>query len=135
MNLLGTKTEREYREQLIRSHKSLYEDADGKRILSALNRNFPDMKTAYFLDCIPEQGEDIYKILINSDVVAAIEVDRMDKISDPLIESISLREYRKGLNKIRQIQLAVALDLAQSNNSQATPQKSKFKWRQIKRQK
>ncbi|MBX2854201.1 MAG: hypothetical protein KTR21_04385 [Rhodobacteraceae bacterium] len=111
MKLLGTKIERNYREQLICSFKFLYEDTDKRRILSALNRNFPDIKTAYTLDFIYEQGEDIHKILINSDVVAIFEVDRLDVSSEPLIESISLREHKKNLSKIGRIKLAVALDL------------------------
>ena len=117
MSLTRTKTEIDYREQLICSHKSLYEDEDKKRILSALNTNYPSMKTAYMLDWIPEQGEDIYKILIDSDVVVIVEIDRLDKSSKPFIEDVSIKQYQQKLSKNARIKLSVALDLVRSESN------------------
>jgi hypothetical protein len=111
---LRTKTKLDYREQLICSHKSLYEDEDKNRILSALNTHYPKMRTAYTLDWIPEQGEDIYTILVDLDMVATVEVDRLDKASKPFVDAIPIKQYQHKLSKKDQIKLSVALDLAQS---------------------
>lgn len=76
VKLIGSKTEQDYREQLIRGYNSLFHNENNKRLLSVLKEFFPVMKSAYFLECIPEQGEDIYTILINTDIIASVELDR-----------------------------------------------------------
>ena len=105
MKLTGTKTENYFREKLICSHKSLYEDEDKSRILHSLKESHPEMKTAYVLEWIPDQGEDIYIILIDSEVIAKIEVDRFDMTIKPSIEEVSISRYKKNLKKINQIKL------------------------------
>ena len=111
MKLRGTRTESDYRKKLIRSRRSLYEDEDKRRILIALSDNYPSMKTAYTLAWIPEQGEDIYKILIDSEIVATVEVDRFDLSRMPNIEDVSVAQYQKKLSKHGRVKLSVALDL------------------------
>ena len=68
------------------------------------------MKVAYIIDWIPEQGEDIYKLLINENIILEIELDRYNAEIEPIIESKSITQYLQGLSK--QNQLGVALDLA-----------------------
>ncbi|WP_427108118.1 hypothetical protein [Lysinibacillus xylanilyticus] len=36
---------------------------------------YPELKVAYIIDWIPEQGEDIYKLLINENIILEIELD------------------------------------------------------------
>ena len=117
MKLIGRKIEAKYREQLISSHKSLFEDEEKKKVLSALRIRYPEMKSAYPIDWIPEQGEDIYRILINTDLVVTVELDRLDEESEVLIEAISLDQYQRRLSKTERIKLAVAIDLAKSKSS------------------
>ncbi|WP_409341520.1 hypothetical protein [Paenibacillus sp. MBLB4367] len=113
MKLIGSKTEKDCREQLIKAHKSLFIDKDKMRLLAVLRTCFPNMKTAYIIKWLPEQGEDIFTILINNNVIARVELDRNDLNTAPIIESEPLdKHYKKGLRKMSQIILAVALDLA-----------------------
>ncbi|MES9962702.1 MAG: hypothetical protein ABW116_04130 [Candidatus Sedimenticola sp. 20ELBAFRAG] len=117
MKLIRSKAEKDYREQLIRSHKSLFEDEEKRRVLLALREYYPGMKSAYTIDWIPEQGEDIYRILVNANLVATVEVDRLDNDSQPFIEDISLDQYQRKLSKSDRIKLAVAIDLAKSSEA------------------
>jgi hypothetical protein len=112
LKLIGSKAEQEFREQLIKSHQSLFRDKERQRLLNLLKNNFPKMKTAYVIGWTPEQGEDIYRILIDKKSIAGIVIDRFDLKIEPIVEKISLSSYKQGLSKIGQIKLAVAIDLA-----------------------
>ncbi|MFC4323307.1 hypothetical protein [Litchfieldia salsa] len=71
------------------------------------------MTSSYIIDWIPGQGEDFYTILINTDRIVKVEVERESKSVVQVDDPITLIEYKKGLSKINQIKLAVAIDLAQ----------------------
>ncbi|RAT97933.1 hypothetical protein [Brevibacillus sp. Leaf182] len=113
MKLKGSKTEQDFRVHLIKSHTSLFQDESNERLLSVLQKSFPEMRTAYFIGHIPEQGEDLYTILVNTDIIATIELDRYNLGEKPIVGRLSLQDYSKGLSKINLIKIAVALDLAQ----------------------
>lgn len=113
MKLIGSKMEQDFKKELIKSHDSLFQDKEKQRLVDILEEYFPSMRTAYVIGWTPEQGEDIYSILINTDIIAVIEIDRFDSDSKPIIEKISIRSYKQGLSKAGQIKLAVAIDLAQ----------------------
>lgn len=49
MKLIGSKTEQEFREQLIKSNFSLYNDEDMRRLLDVLQRHFLAFKTKFLL--------------------------------------------------------------------------------------
>jgi hypothetical protein len=115
MKLIGSKTEQEFREQLIKSNFSLFNDEDMRGLLDVLWRHFLAIKSAYFLDHIPDQGVDFYKILINTDMIAQIELERHNIEAEPLVELIPIGSYKHGLSKRGQIQLAVAMDLSVKN--------------------
>lgn len=115
MKLRGSKTENEYRTELVGSRRSLFEQKENQKLLVSLQSYYPDMKTAYVLSWTPEQGEDIYRILINTSTIACVEVDRSDSTHTPHIESLDLKEYEKRLSKTGRINLAVAIDLARSD--------------------
>jgi len=115
MKLIGSKTEQNIREQLIKSYNYLLNDKSNKKLLSVIESTFPNMKSAYIIDWVPEQGEDIYTVLINTETITKIEISRVDTNFKPVIESISVTNFRKSLSKIRQIKLAVAIDLAKNN--------------------
>jgi hypothetical protein len=104
--------EQEFRDELLRSRESLFHDADKQRLLAALRLRFPEMKTAYVLGWTPEQGEDIFRILINTDHIAGVELDRIDTVAEPVIETISMKDYTQALGKSGRIKLAVAIELA-----------------------
>ncbi|KEQ25872.1 hypothetical protein [Paenibacillus tyrfis] len=115
MKLIGSMTEQYYREQLIKFNSSLFHDHSMKRLLGIIQQAFPGMKTAYILGITPDQGEDIYTILINNDFIAYIELDRYHLETEPMIETKPIKAYKRGLSRIGQIQLAVAMDLAEKN--------------------
>ncbi|BFT71562.1 hypothetical protein [Paenibacillus sp. P36] len=81
-------------------------------MLIVLRKHFPNIKTVYIIDWIPEQGEDIITFLIDTSVIAQIEFDLMDLDSEPTVEICSIDVYSNGFRKLAQIKLAVALDLA-----------------------
>lgn len=73
---------------------------------------YPEMKTAYIIHWIPEQSEDIYKVLIDVNIILEIELDRFNTEIEPIVNLKSIPKYIQGLSKQNQIKLAVALDLA-----------------------
>jgi hypothetical protein len=115
LNLRGTKTEQDFREELIASRNSLFHDTGKRKFLEILFKQFTDMKTAYVLDWIPDQDEALYSILIDDKIIVRINLDRYTLEMVGKGKLIPLREYQKGLSKIRQIQLAVAMELAQKD--------------------
>jgi hypothetical protein len=112
MKLKGTMIEQEFRRELINSKKLLFQAKTHERILGILRDSFPTMRTAYFLGHTPDQGEDLYTILIHTDTIVSLELDRYDLEIEPIISKMPVQEYKKGLSKTYQIKLAVALDLA-----------------------
>ncbi|MBD3918349.1 hypothetical protein H8B09_06245 [Paenibacillus sp. PR3] len=115
MKLKGTWTEQTYREQLIASKTRLFNDRDMRRFLSVIRETFPEMKTAYILYWIPEQGEDIITFLIDTHSIIDIELDRYDERIAPIMSVIPIENWSKGLSKTNQIKLAVAMELAKKD--------------------
>jgi hypothetical protein len=115
VKLIGSKTEQEFRENLIKSNQLLFKSEEKRRLLEVIKSSYPEMNTAYIIHWIPEQGEDIYKILINDRVIAEIELERHNAEVEPIVESLTIPQYLKGLSKQNQIKLAVALDLAKQD--------------------
>ncbi|MFG0215391.1 hypothetical protein ACFU8X_19975 [Brevibacillus porteri] len=113
MKLKGSKTEQDFRIQLTKSHTSLFQERLNARLLSVLQKSFSEMRTAYLIGHTPEQGEDLYTILVNTDTIVVIELDRYNLDAKPIVGRLALQDYSKGLSKINQIKIAVALDLAQ----------------------
>lgn len=112
VKLIGSRAEQGFRKELLVSQEALFHDIEKQRLLRILQTKFIDMITAYIIGWTPEQGEDIYLILINDNRIVKIELARYDFGSDPLVEIIEISDYKKGLSKVGQIKLAVALDLA-----------------------
>ncbi|EGO63780.1 hypothetical protein [Acetonema longum] len=117
MKFIGSKTEQDFRNQLINSHKALFQERENQRLLNVMRSYFPDMKTAYIIGWTPEQSEDIYVIFIDAKVIAVIELDRYNVSTQSVVEIISLEQYMRKLSRIGQIQLAVAIDLSQKDLS------------------
>jgi hypothetical protein len=61
--------------QLMTSKRSLFYEEEGRRLRNVLQQSFPLMTTAHILHWIPEQGEDIYKVLINDSLIVENELD------------------------------------------------------------
>jgi hypothetical protein len=109
VKLIGSKAEREFREQLIRSNKFL--NSENERLSLELRKVGFDLSNSFVLNHIPEQCEDIFVLLTSGSYVITIEIDKSDSENPVIIERVELKDYLKGLSKINQIQIAVAMDL------------------------
>lgn len=109
MKLIGSKVERDIREQLIRSHELLFCGQDNRKLFDVLKTAYPNLKTAYILGWTPEQGEDIFLVLLEEGLIKIV-LDRCNEVS-PSTMKIDLENYKKRLSRVGQIKLAVALDL------------------------
>ncbi|WP_409342571.1 hypothetical protein [Paenibacillus sp. MBLB4367] len=118
MKLKGTMTEQAYRKELNASKIHLFNDISMLRFLNVIIETFPTMKTAHVLSWTPEQGEDIYSFLVDTHSVIKIELDRYDDSIAPIVEVYPIEKWMKGLSKIFQIKLAVALDAANNDITQ-----------------
>ena len=112
MKLIGSKAEREFREELINSNVSL--NTDGNPLNPILKSAGYDISNSYVLNYIPEQCEDIYVLLIPGSFVLNVEIDKFDPQIKPTFERVELNDYLHSLSKIHQIQMAVAMDLVKT---------------------
>ena len=113
MKLIGSKIEKDFRAELIKSRDSLFNEKNMGKLLTVLRASDAELKTAYIIDWTPEQGEDIYRVLVNTDYIAMVELDRINPNAGPIVEKMPLSEYQQGLSKSARIKLAVAIDLAE----------------------
>ncbi|MCY9518039.1 hypothetical protein [Paenibacillus apiarius] len=116
MKLIGSKQEQDFRKELEGSNIIKGQDGKAKAILNVLRITFGEIKTAYILNWTPEQGEDIFTILVDLDKIAKVEISRVNHSEVPLIETFNLKDFQRGLSKIFQIKLAVAIDLAKKEH-------------------
>jgi len=113
MKLIGSLIEEEYRAELLKGHDSLFKQkGNKKRLLAVIKKTFPDMQTAYVLDWIPEQGEDIYTILVNVDSIAEIEVPMCNNNTPKVIRIIAVSDFQRYLRKHKRIKLSLGLEMA-----------------------
>lgn len=107
-------TEGIMREQLLSSKQRLLDGVLDARLLRTLEEQFPAAyQSAFIIEYIPEQAEDLYKVLISGTTIAAIEVPRSS--SEPVsCEVMSVREYqaRRRLIKSDRRKLELAIRLA-----------------------
>ena len=89
-------TDREIEQSLIRSSKLLLEGHTNRRLLEAILSEFGNLSKAFVIDWIPEQGEDIYTVVVPPDTVAIVEVSRDDGAPEmPLIQRVPFDQYRR----------------------------------------
>ena len=113
MKLVKSKTEEKYRKTLICTQEKIFNDSSLCRLLEVIKANNETIiESAYIISHTPEQGEDIYRVLINGSLINLIELDRLDDDVEPIFEAMSINEYKKGLARQSRIKLAIALDLA-----------------------
>lgn len=109
MKLIGSKQEKDIRAELLRlneRHKEIY-----IILYKALIAGGLPTENSIALQCIPDEGEYIYTVLIEGSYLVSVEIDRIDPTSRAIIKRIELKEYQRGLSKVNQIQLAVAQEL------------------------
>jgi hypothetical protein len=103
------------RVDLLNSMASLFSDEAKIPLLMALRESFPGLNTAFVLDWIPEQAEDIYDVLVDCANIATVKISRIndENKASPLISILSIDEYRKqrGISKLLRRKLSCAVEL------------------------
>lgn len=113
MKLVGSLTENIIRQELKLSEINIRKD---NQIYTFLNTYYHPISTLYILGLTPEQGEDIYTLIINGEKILNLEYSKVDYTFSN-IEVISLDEYEKTKKgKMSRLKLAIALDLARYCN-------------------
>lgn len=115
MKLIRSGLEKKYRDELQSGHHALFNDSANRRLLNSIRRAFPKMYSAYVLDWIPEQGEDIFTVLVDDNTVVTFELSKLDC---ELAEAQNVRmtkDYQRALKKHKMIKLLIALELAAEN--------------------
>ncbi|WP_140919015.1 hypothetical protein [Limnobaculum xujianqingii] len=109
MKLRGSRTETILRRQLLDSELFINCNIT---IVKFLNKHYGEIQSVYVLTQTPEQSEDIYRLIINGDLVVGFELSRVnDQISE--ISDMGVNDYSKQLSsKSEKLYLAIALDLA-----------------------
>ncbi|GIP58614.1 hypothetical protein [Paenibacillus woosongensis] len=116
MKLIGSKQEQDFRKELEGSNIVSAKDIKAEAILNVLRNTFGEVKSAYILNWTPEQGEDIFTILVDLDKIAKVEISRVNPSEVPIIETFNLKDFQRKLSKVFQIKLAVAIDLAKKEH-------------------
>jgi hypothetical protein len=110
MKLIGSLSEAREREELVASNAELRR-RDGA-LASALVAAGFDVTTAFVLEWIPEQAEDLFVVLVGPDRVVRVEVVRATG-NVAAIEETAIGDYRPP-SKPTRLRLAIALDLRRS---------------------
>ncbi|WP_415905963.1 hypothetical protein ACMXYX_10075 [Neptuniibacter sp. QD72_48] len=110
MKLIGSKMERDFREELLKSSEAL-QDPESK-LRQVLEDESHITQNAYVLHWTSEQLEDLYTVLISGSYLVDVEIDKYDDSKSPKVKRNELKPYLHGLSKINQVRLAVAQDLA-----------------------
>jgi hypothetical protein len=111
MKLIGSRTEQQMREELIRSNLSLQDGSYG-RLVAALESANINVVGAYVLNWIPEQTEDIYAVLVSANNVLTAEVPRSE--GEVLLAREDLAGYEGKCSNVQRLKIAVARDLLAS---------------------
>lgn len=109
MKLIGSHTEQQMREELLRSNRSLQDGSAGDALVSLLKAANCDVTGVYVLNWIPEQAEDIYAVLVAPDEVLIAEIPR--GAGPTLVERRGLEDYVAGCTKVQRLKIAVAQNL------------------------
>ena len=114
MKLLNSVAENNCRNDLINSKKYLLESEKGLHVINHIKKNFGNIKSIYALSHTPEQGEDIFRFLLNGEKVIGFDLqDEAGRFDILNITSYSIKEYQHQLKgKVGKLKLAIALDLS-----------------------
>jgi hypothetical protein len=111
MRLIGTKTEADFREQLISSHEHHFSPQSTSGLKNALEAEGHDTSFAFVLKSVSYQDKDLFVVLVSEGYVVNVEINRHDFRTTSPVHRIDLAEYKKGLGNMNQIELLVAHDL------------------------
>lgn len=103
-------------EELQRGRESLLTDESFRSLRGALRKTLESISpNLYVLNWVPEQGEDLYDILVDGTQVACAEIPRAGVSGERKCRVLTLAAYiheRRGMAKPDRRKLEVALQLA-----------------------
>ena len=114
MKLINSRIEKEIRDNL-KNYSTLI--TENKKILIFLNEQVKEISSVYALNHTIEQGEDIYTLLVNGEIVIDFEISRVNhSIYDVSIKTVS--DYSKEIKqKLPKLKLMIALELSKKTNN------------------
>ncbi|WP_161829110.1 hypothetical protein [Steroidobacter agaridevorans] len=108
-------------DELEKSREQLLSASSSEGLLRVLRRKLQSITpNVYVLRWIPEQGEDLYDVLVDGATVAHIEIPRRNPDQETVFETWPVEEYRrtrKILTTPERRKLQLALHLARSLNA------------------
>ncbi len=116
MKLIGSRTEKLIEDALKTSSAWLFQEVSGKLWTNELLKIDHNLKAAYMLDYIPEQGEDIRTFITDKKEIYIIEISRVDPQEPVIVEQINFHDYKKSLRgKDANLTLIIALKLIEED--------------------
>jgi hypothetical protein len=117
MNLHKSNTEKECRAILTDSRKYFLESEKGRYVLEPVRRLYGDFKTCYVLGHTPEQGEDVFRILVDGEKIIGFDLqDEAGRFEALNISTYTVQEYERLVTgKMGRLKLAIAIDLSKSD--------------------
>jgi hypothetical protein len=106
--------------ELTEGRERLLSDTASQKLLSTLRRRLQSItQNIYILNWIPEQGEDLYDVLVDGVTVVHVEIPHTAQGSDEVFEQCSVEDYLKSKKSLtrpdrRRLELALRLARAQS---------------------
>jgi hypothetical protein len=88
----------EVRARLERSRESLFGGGE-PALLGALQQAVPGLRRAYVIDWIPEQGEDLYTVLVSETAIVTLEIERYTGVASD-IRMHNIHQYRRDHRKM-----------------------------------
>lgn len=84
------------RENLLKSMAALFSGQLNSDLTNTLLLHFPGLSFALIINWIPEQGEDIYFLLLDEKRIVVIEVPRAGAAQDtlPVVDTLNVADYR-----------------------------------------
>ncbi|OMD48829.1 MULTISPECIES: hypothetical protein [Paenibacillus] len=115
MKLKGSKTEEEYRQLLTKSNEDFFSNSKYYPIIDELKKEVHNTFSAYIIDWIPEQEEELFDILISENCILKVLLKHDEGVA-VITDALTLSQYCKGLSQRYRIKLAVALDLLKNHD-------------------
>ena len=113
MPVFTKKLQQSLRLQLLDQSREIMANTDVGSLGEILKKNFPSITRPLLINCVPDQGEDIYWVLVSSKEIAVIEIPRKKTdTAGSILEIIEVDAYQvKRLSRGPRQRLAIALEL------------------------
>src|SRR5437868_3451873 len=83
-------------------------------VAKAVRSQLPEVTDGYVISQIPEQGEELYTVLVAPDLIAHVELSRVDPTAAPIVSFEAVRSFQarhRRPSRHKRERLAVAIHL------------------------